>query len=155
MATICRKVLLDQLIFSPINISLFLVVIGLMEGLRRREIWEELQDKGWTLFKAEWMVWPPAQFVNFYFLPTRYRVLFDSTVSLFFDYYYSYVKFCKKDNIVEQSDKDCDISVTVNKDSAHISRQANKDLLILNHHRWKTYMYMYMDEHHDSLSHDD
>ena len=32
------------------------------------------------------------QFVNFYFLPTRYRVAFDNVVSLGFDTYTSHVK---------------------------------------------------------------
>ena len=44
------------------------------------------------LYIAEWFIWPPAQFLNFYFLPTRYRVAFDNVVSLGYDVYTSRVK---------------------------------------------------------------
>ena len=41
---------------------------------------------------AEWFIWPPAQFVNFYFLPTRFRVIYDNAISLGYDMYTSHVK---------------------------------------------------------------
>ena len=47
---------------------------------------------GTKLYIAEWVIWPPAQFVNFYFLPTRYRVLYDNTISLLYDTYTSHVQ---------------------------------------------------------------
>ena len=62
-------------------------------------------SKGTTLFTAEALIWPPAQYVNFLFLPTRFRVLYDNTVSLGFDCYYSYVKH-KKDTIKELCEKE-------------------------------------------------
>ena len=90
-----KKVLLDQVVFSPVNIGLFLVILGWLEGEQVKTVVKELQEKGGQLLKAEWIIWPPAQLVNFFFLPTKYRVLYDNTVSLGFDYYYSYVKFRK------------------------------------------------------------
>lgn len=53
---------------------------------------KEIVQKGWMLYAAEWMIWPPAQVINFYWLPTRYRVLYDSTISLGYDVYTSYIK---------------------------------------------------------------
>jgi protein Mpv17 len=47
---------------------------------------------GCELYVAEWLLWPPAQFVNFYFLPTRYRVAYDNLISLIYDVYTSHVK---------------------------------------------------------------
>ena len=90
---VCKKVFLDQIIFSPINISMFLIVMGIVESASIKSIWKDLREKGLQLLKAEWIVWPPAQLVNFTFISPRYRVLYDNTVSLGFDYYYSYVKF--------------------------------------------------------------
>lgn len=42
-------------------------------------------------FKAEWIVWPTAQVINFWILPSRFRVLYDNTISLGYDVYTSYV----------------------------------------------------------------
>ena len=50
---------------------------------------------GTQLYLAEWFIWPPAQFVNFYFLPTRYRVIYDNVISFGYDMYTSHVKNSK------------------------------------------------------------
>ena len=101
---ILKKILLDQIIFSPVNISMFLVIMGLQEEMTGKEIIKDLKEKGKDLLVAEWIVWPPAQLINFFFLPTKYRVLYDNAVSLGFDYYYSYVKFRKgKEDTAEDS----------------------------------------------------
>lgn len=47
---------------------------------------------GTKLYLAECVVWPPAQYINFSVLPTRFRVTFDNLVSLGFDCYTSYLK---------------------------------------------------------------
>jgi len=92
---IAQKVLVDQIVFSPVNISTFLVMMGVLQGDRREAIKHEMKMDFPTLLKAEWLVWPPAQLVNFTFMPLHYRVLFDNTVSLGFDFYYSFIKFQK------------------------------------------------------------
>lgn len=68
-----------------------------MEGANFGEIIEEAKQKAWKLYLAEWMIWPPAQFINFYLLSTKYRVLFDNTLSLGYDVYTSKVKHDSED----------------------------------------------------------
>ncbi len=105
---VLKKILVDQLIFSPVTISMFLVIVGLQEGRKGNELVKDLKDKGKDLLVAEWIVWPPAQMINFFLLPTKYRVLYDNTVSLGFDYYYSYVKYSKDkdEQIDDKGDED-------------------------------------------------
>ncbi len=91
-AVIGRKIVYDQLLFSPVCLAACLIVAGAYEGSSRRQIASDVVHKGGNLYLAECLVWPPAQFVNFYFLPTRFRVVFDNLVSLGFDTYTSYVK---------------------------------------------------------------
>ena len=92
---VAKKILIDQIVFSPVNISGFLILMGWLEGASNRKIKHELMTDGPRLLKAEWLVWPPAQMINFYMLPVQYRVLFDNTISLGFDFYYAFVKFDK------------------------------------------------------------
>lgn len=92
---VAKKLLLDQLIFSPIMIVTFFGSVALFEENPLQNFKEEMRSKFLTLYRAEWMVWPPAQIINFYFLPTRYRVLYDNTISLGYDIYTSQVKHSK------------------------------------------------------------
>lgn len=89
---VCKKVLLDQFICSPVVISTFFITLGLLERSSREEMLAEIKDKAVRLYVAEWVVWPPAQVLNFYVLPSRYRVLYDNTISLGYDVYTSKVK---------------------------------------------------------------
>lgn len=84
--------MLDQLICSPLIILSFFATVAIFEDDPMENFTEEVKDKFWILYKAEWVVWPPAQIINFYFLPTRYRVLYDNTISLGYDIYTSKVK---------------------------------------------------------------
>lgn len=90
---VMKKLIVDQFVCSPIVISGFLVVTSVLDGLNWAETKQEVIQKGKTLYKAEWLVWPPAQIINFFYLPTKYRVLFDNAVSFGFDWYFSYVKY--------------------------------------------------------------
>lgn len=92
---VIKKLTLDQIIFSPIMILTFFGSVALFEADPMENFKEEVRDKFLTLYRAEWMVWPPAQVINFYFLPTKYRVLYDNTISLGYDIYTSQVKHNK------------------------------------------------------------
>ncbi|XP_034478042.1 mpv17-like protein 2 isoform X2 [Drosophila innubila] len=98
LQTVVRKILLDQFICSPFYISVFFLTMGILEHKSWLEVQEEIKDKAITLYKAEWTVWPAAQFINFFFVAPKYRVFYDNTVSLGYDVYTSKVKYKKKPN---------------------------------------------------------
>jgi len=89
---VMKKIISDQILFSPICIWSCLSVACFINGLDKERSFKEIMSKGTKLYIAEWVIWPPAQFVNFYFLPTRYRVLYDNTISLLYDTYTSHVQ---------------------------------------------------------------
>lgn len=88
---VAKKVFVDQLVASPIVISLFFVTLGFMRNETANETLEEIRNKFLRLYKAEWIVWPTAQIINFSILPHRFRVLYDNTISLGYDIYTSAV----------------------------------------------------------------
>lgn len=87
------KVFFDQIICSPLCISAFFFTLCILERSTFKQAVDEIKQKAMKLYVAEWVVWPPAQFINFYVLPLRFRVVFDSTISLGYDIYTSYVRF--------------------------------------------------------------
>lgn len=92
LKTVLKKVVIDQLVCSPVYITIFFATTCYMEERKWEDFKEELMQKWWRLYLAEWVIWPPAQILNFYFLPPRYRVLYDNAISLGYDVYTSYVK---------------------------------------------------------------
>lgn len=92
IGVVIKKVVIDQLICSPLCISTFFLTLGLLEKSSWIDLKNEIKQKAHKLYIAEWIVWPPAQIINFYFLPTKYRVLYDNTISLGYDVYTSHVK---------------------------------------------------------------
>ncbi|XP_058467904.1 mpv17-like protein 2 [Malaya genurostris] len=91
LSIVLKKVLIDQTIASPIVILLFFTTLGVLRRASLTETIKEMREKFSRLYTAEWVVWPPAQLFNFYVLPTKYRVLYDNTISLGYDVYTSYV----------------------------------------------------------------
>lgn len=89
---VMKKVVVDQLICSPICITTFFLTLGYLEKTKVPEIIDEIKRKAIILYTAEWVVWPPAQVINFYILPIRYRVLYDNIISLGYDVYTSRVR---------------------------------------------------------------
>lgn len=92
---VLKKLTVDQFIFSPIMIVTFFGSVALFEKEPLENFKTEVKDKFMKLYQAEWVIWPPAQIINFYYLPTRYRVLYDNVISLGYDVYTSHVKHGK------------------------------------------------------------
>lgn len=89
-----KKVLIDQIIFSPVNLACYFLTVGLLEQSNLKYIYEEFKQKGMqNIYLVEWGIWPAAQCINFYLLPMRYRILFDNVISFFFDVYSPYIKY--------------------------------------------------------------
>lgn len=89
---VIKKVLYDQILFSPVNLTVYFGTVAVLEG-SMKHLKEELLEKGSKIYTAEWLIWPPAQFINFYLLPLKYRVFFDNFISFGFDIYSPYVKY--------------------------------------------------------------
>ena len=82
------RVAVDQLVFAPTNLFVFLSTMSILEGVSPRE---KLARTYSTALQGNWMVWPFVQVVNFSYVPVDYRVLFVNGLSIFWNCYLSYV----------------------------------------------------------------
>ncbi|KAI5791954.1 hypothetical protein EDC01DRAFT_103259 [Geopyxis carbonaria] len=82
------RVAADQLVFAPINMGVFFTVITTLEG---GDLKKKLDDSYWKGLKANWMLWPAVQTVNFTMVPLQHRVLVVNLVSLGWNSYLSFI----------------------------------------------------------------
>ncbi|XP_025110402.1 mpv17-like protein 2 [Pomacea canaliculata] len=89
---VTKKIAADQAVAGPFFCTTFLIASGLLEGKPLKECFAEWKAKFITIYIADWCVWPPAQMINFYFLPTEFRVVYVSMVTLCWNSFLSYIK---------------------------------------------------------------
>uniref|UniRef100_K1PBS3 Mpv17-like protein 2 n=1 Tax=Magallana gigas TaxID=29159 RepID=K1PBS3_MAGGI len=90
--TALKKILADQIIAGPFFCSAFFFGMGLLEGRGRSGAVAEVKDKFLTVYLIDWCLWPPAQFINFRFLPVEYRVIYVACITLCWNVFLSYFK---------------------------------------------------------------
>ncbi|CAH1774057.1 unnamed protein product, partial [Owenia fusiformis] len=90
--TIIKKILTDQIIGSPLFAFIFFEASGILEGQSPKSSFEEFARKFPTVYMVDWCVWPAAQCINFYFLPTKLRVVYVAAITLLWTSFLSWFK---------------------------------------------------------------
>ncbi|KAK3001392.1 hypothetical protein RJ639_020841, partial [Escallonia herrerae] len=83
------RLLLDQFIFAPTFIGVFLSTLVTLEG-RPSEVKPKLQQEWFPSVLANWQLWIPFQFLNFRFVPQQFQVLAANVVALAWNVILSY-----------------------------------------------------------------
>ena len=86
------KVFVDELVFGPITLGAFFYVVSLFEGKTPQQALQKLKDEFWTTFIVDLLLWPGAQYINFRYLPTHYRILYISTLNIFWNSFLSFMQ---------------------------------------------------------------
>jgi hypothetical protein len=94
---ITKRVLYDQLVFSPIFEPLLVINLMAMEGRSAEHMTDFLKNKAGPFVVANWILWFPAQFINFAFVPFKWQVLFSNLVSVIWNAYISFTAFEQED----------------------------------------------------------
>jgi len=82
LRTTVKKVIMDQAIAAPLFTTAFFVSRGCIEGKNLETIAGQIHSDFFKVLRTGIMVWPAAQFVNLFWIPTMYRVLFTNCVGL-------------------------------------------------------------------------
>lgn len=85
-----KKVIVDQFLFAPTFLGIFLSTLGALEGKKFDNIKDDLNKNYLDILKANYSIWPAVQLVNFYVIPLKFQVLCVQTVALFWNTYVSW-----------------------------------------------------------------
>lgn len=70
-----KRVAFDQFIFAPFGVGMFFTVMTIAEGGGRRAIAHKLRDMYMPTLKANYIVWPAVQIVNFRLMPVQFQLV--------------------------------------------------------------------------------
>lgn len=89
--SVLKRVLTDQLCFSPVSLACFLSYMAYtIEQGGRQGVADKLKTKYLPTLGINWVVWPATQFFNFLVMPSPLQIPFSSTIGVFWNAYLSY-----------------------------------------------------------------
>ncbi|TID21820.1 hypothetical protein E6O75_ATG05215 [Venturia nashicola] len=84
-----KRVAFDQLLFSPVGLVIFFTFMTVAEGGGKRAIARKFQDLYVPALKANYLVWPAVQMLNFRVIPLQFQIPFVSTIGIAWTAYLS------------------------------------------------------------------
>lgn len=87
------RLLIDTLIFAPVSYTGFYLIKDVLMKPRREftDIKNDMIDKFFSTLMADWVIWTPANFVNFWWVPVQWQGLYVGFFSFFFNVILSYI----------------------------------------------------------------
>lgn len=70
-----QRVCFDQLIFAPIGLACFFTFMTVTEGGGRRAVARKFQDVYLPALKANFIIWPAVQILNFRVVPLQFQIV--------------------------------------------------------------------------------
>jgi len=84
-----RRVAFDQFLFAPCGLAFFFTFMTVAEGGGRKAVGKKFQDVYLPALKANFIVWPAVQMLNFRVIPIQFQIPFVSTIGIFWTAYLS------------------------------------------------------------------
>lgn len=70
-----KRMTCDQLVFAPVGLGIFFTYMTVTEGGGRRELKQKLRDVYFPSLKANYLVWPAVQMLNFRLVPIQFQIV--------------------------------------------------------------------------------
>ncbi|KAJ5301938.1 hypothetical protein PENANT_c046G06386 [Penicillium antarcticum] len=84
-----KRVAFDQFIFAPFGLACFFTYMTIAEGGGRRALSQKFRDVYLPTLKANFVLWPAVQILNFRVVPIQFQIPFVSTIGIAWTAYLS------------------------------------------------------------------
>ncbi|KAF2145525.1 uncharacterized protein K452DRAFT_264621 [Aplosporella prunicola CBS 121167] len=84
-----KRMACDQFMFAPVGLACFFTFMTVAEGGGKRAVARKFQDVYVPALKANYIVWPAVQILNFRVMPIQFQIPFVSTVGIAWTAYLS------------------------------------------------------------------
>lgn len=93
-----KRVAVDQLMFAPFGLVCFFTFMTVAEGGDRRMLFRKFQDVYLPTLRANFVLWPAVQILNFRVVPLQFQIPFVSTVGIAWTAYLSLTNSAEESN---------------------------------------------------------
>ncbi|KAF2108550.1 hypothetical protein BDV96DRAFT_261631 [Lophiotrema nucula] len=84
-----KRTAFDQFLFAPIGLACFFTFMTVAEGGGKRAVTRKFQDVYVPALKANYLVWPAVQIINFRLMPVQFQIPFVSSIGIAWTAYLS------------------------------------------------------------------
>jgi protein Mpv17 len=70
-----KRVAFDQFLFAPVGLAMFFTFMTVAEGGGKRAVMRKFKDVYVPALKANYMVWPAVQMLNFRIIPLQFQIV--------------------------------------------------------------------------------
>ncbi|KAJ5279869.1 hypothetical protein N7478_005241 [Penicillium angulare] len=84
-----KRVAFDQFIFAPFGLACFFTYMTIAEGGGKRALTQKLRDVYLPTLKANFVLWPAVQILNFRVIPIQFQIPFVSSIGIAWTAYLS------------------------------------------------------------------
>lgn len=70
-----KRVAFDQLVFAPFGVACFFTAMTIAEGGGKRAVYHKMRDMYVPTLKANYMLWPAVQVINFRLMPVQFQLV--------------------------------------------------------------------------------
>ncbi|KAK2767748.1 hypothetical protein FQN54_003906 [Arachnomyces sp. PD_36] len=92
-----KRVAMDQLMFAPIGLVCFFTFMTVAEGGGKRALSRKFRDVYLPTLKANFLLWPAVQMLNFRVVPIQFQIPFVSTIGIAWTAYLSLTNSSEED----------------------------------------------------------
>jgi hypothetical protein len=96
-----QRVAMDQLIFAPFGLTCFFTFMTVAEGGGLKAIQKKFADVYVPTLRANYILWPAVQIINFRLMPIQFQIPFVSTIGIAWTAYLSLTNSSEDD--IEES----------------------------------------------------
>lgn len=89
IGNVIQRLFLDQVVFSPFFLQLFMGTVLLLEG-RPEQLLDKLKRDLFPTLMMNYVVWVPVMFLNFKYVPPQFNVLFSNFFGFLWNIYLSF-----------------------------------------------------------------
>lgn len=76
---------------GPLLVSSVFFLVGTLRGHSLEASWNNMKANFTTICGVEWLVYLPLQYINFKYVPPRFRYLYVATISIGYDIFLSFI----------------------------------------------------------------